>query len=99
MTRSWPISRRNSTVLGVGVRGPTWDLWWNRGANWEAAYPARNGISSACLWVPCREVWEDGDWYWDGTEVFRVRPRNERGRPILIRGVWHWRYPSPGDGS
>ena len=92
--RSWPISRRNSTVLGWTVRGPSGDRWWNHGANWEAAYPTVP--MTACLHVPCKRLpTEDGrDFWWDGTEVYRVRPINERGRPMKVNGVWHWHYPT-----
>ncbi len=94
MTRMWPISRRNSTVLGADARGSNWDVWWNRGARWDAAYPTKP--IGAVLNVPCMVVWERGARWWDGTEVYRVRPKNDRGRPVRRDdGVWCWRYPAP----
>lgn len=91
--RAWPVSRRNSTVLGSDARGPGWDRWWDHGADWDSAYPVRGG--GACLHVPCRPVREGDAQWWDGTEVFRVRPQNERGRPVKLDGVWHWDYGPP----
>lgn len=90
--RAWPITRRNSTVLGSDARCPGWDLWWDKGANWADAVPTRGDVG--CLHVLCHRHEVDGVLWWDGTEYFRVRPKNDRGRPVKIDGVWHWRYPA-----
>lgn len=89
MTKRYPVTPTNSTVLGHDARSPLWRKWWRDLAVWRLAYPCRGGV--APLNVPVR--------YMDGA-VYRVRPKLARVQSNIgsvrverVRGVWFWIYP------
>jgi hypothetical protein len=87
--KRYPITPRNSTVLGHDARSDRWRDWWAI-ARWDEAVNAGGpdawGAWCGCLHVPCGGPDADGAWY-------RVRSRREgKARAVRVDGVWYWEY-------
>jgi hypothetical protein len=91
MSSAYPITPRNSSVLGYSARSPAWRRWWKRAAWWSHAYPTIGG--KAPLHVPLRGK------KWDSA-IYKVRPTLKRVQHDIgsvrverVRGRWCWFYP------
>jgi hypothetical protein len=90
VTRLYPVTRNNALVNGWSSRRWSGERWsrFRFADAWVDPGPSPMGNAGPYLHVPIVE--DDGS---DDGRVFRVYPRDERGKPVRrADGVWCWSY-------